>query len=251
MKTSHYPLRQKLALTLPLFLAAVLTACAGADSPAGSAAADSSKDKSGSDGSHLIPLELKLPSQAFKGTPKDIPISSYTEPYDPDKKRPPMMVPAGLVNVAPGKTITCSDKNVSAEKLAKLTDGDKEPSEDSIIVLRKGTQYMQMDLGSPHELFAIVIWHAHNAPKVYHDVIVQLADDADFTQNVRPIFNNDQDNSSNTGVGTDREYFEDYQGKLIDAKGAKARFIRFYSKGSTESALNEYSELEVYGRPAQ
>jgi len=160
-------------------------------------------------------------------------------------------VPAGLANVAPGKTITCSDKNVSAEKLAKLTDGDKEPTEDSIIVLRKGTQYMQMDLGSPHELFAIVIWHAHNAPKVYHDVIVQLADDAEFTQNVRPIFNNDQDNSSNTGVGTDREYFEDYQGKLIDAKGAKARYIRFYSKGSTESALNEYSELEVYGRPAQ
>jgi len=37
----------------------------------------------------------------------------------------------------------------------------------------------------------------------------------------------------------------------FDAKGAKARYIRFYSKGSTESALNEYTELEVYGRPAK
>jgi hypothetical protein len=44
---------------------------------------------------------------------------------------------------------------------------------------------------------------------------------------------------------------EVYEGKLINAKGVKARFIRFYSKGSTESALNEYTELEVYGRPAK
>jgi len=87
--------------------------------------------------------------------------------------------------------------------------------------------------------------------KVYHDVIVQVADDPDFIENVRTIFNNDQDNTSGLGVGTDREYFECYEGKLINAKGAKARYIRFYSKGSTESALNEYTELEVYGRPAK
>ena len=42
-----------------------------------------------------------------------------------------------------------------------------------------------------------------------------------------------------------------FEGKLIDAKGARARFLRFYSKGSTESALNEYTEIEVYGRPAK
>jgi len=68
---------------------------------------------------------------------------------------------------------------------------------------------------------------------------------------VKTIFNNDQDNSSGLGVGTDREFFETHEGKLIDAKGVKAQFIRFYSKGSTESALNEYTEIEVYGRPAK
>ncbi|MCX6913442.1 MAG: hypothetical protein NT167_10410, partial [Verrucomicrobia bacterium] len=85
----------------------------------------------------------------------------------------------------------------------------------------------------------------------YHDVIVQVADDADFIENVRTLFNNDQDNTSGLGVGTDREYFEAYEGKLINAKGTKARYIRFYSKGSTESALNEYTEMEVYGRPVK
>jgi hypothetical protein len=110
---------------------------------------------------------------------------------------------------------------------------------------------VQLDVGSPSEVFALVIWHAHNTAKVYHDVLVQVADDPGFNENVRTLFNNDQDNTSGLGAGTDREYFETHEGKLINAKGVNARYIRFYSKGSTESALNEYTELEVYGRPAK
>jgi hypothetical protein len=198
----------------------------------------------------MVPLEIKLPPPAFKGTPKDIQLSDYVEPLS-DKPRAPMMVPPGLKNLAPTAKITSSDANATPETLAKIVDGDKEASDQSIIFLRKSTQYVQMDLGSPSEIFAIVIWHAHNTAKVYRDVIVQFADDAAFTQNVRIVFNNDQDNSSKLGVGKDREYFETNEGKLINAKGEKAQFIRFYSKGSTESALNEYTEIEVYGRPAK
>jgi len=197
-----------------------------------------------------VPLKIELPAPAFKGTPKDIQLSSYVEPLS-DKPRPLMMVPPGLKNIAKDAKITCSDKNAISDMLAKINDGNKEASEESIIYLRKGTQWVQMDFGSPQEIFAIVIWHAHNSAKVYHDVVVQVADDQDFIQNVRTIFNNDQDNTSGLGVGTDREYFETNEGKLIDAKGIKARYLRCYSKGSTESALNEYTEIEVYGRPAK
>ena len=214
-----------------------------------SPAADAPKDQPATSGD-MVPLAIKLPAAAFKGTPKDMALGPNVEPLS-DKPRPPMMVPAGLKNVAPGSKITCSDKNVPADSLAELNDGDKDASDQSIIFLRKGTQWVQLDLGSPQEMFALVIWHAHNTPKVYHDVVVQVADDADFVENVRTIFNNDADNTSGLGVGTDREYFETYEGKLINAKGIKARYIRFYSKGSTESALNEYTELEVYGRPAK
>ncbi len=198
----------------------------------------------------LVPLELKLPAPGFKGTPKDIQLSSYVEPLS-DKPRPPMLVPAGLKNIAPTAKLSCSDKNATAENLAKVVDGDKEANEQSVIYLRKGTQYIQMDFGSPQQIFAVVIWHAHLAAKVYHDVVVQVADDPDFINGVKTIFNNDQDNSSGLGVGTDREFFETHEGKLIDTKGVKARYMRFYSKGSTESAMNEYTEIEVYGRPAQ
>ena len=111
--------------------------------------------------------------------------------------------------------------------------------------------WWEVDLGSEQEIYAIVIWHAHNSAKVYHAVVVQGADDQDFIQNVKTIYNNDQENKAGLGVGTDREYFETNEGRLIDAKGVKARYLRFYSKGSTESALNEYTEVEVYARPAK
>jgi hypothetical protein len=198
----------------------------------------------------LVPLILDLPTPAFKCTPKDLKLGPNVEPLS-DKPRAPMMVPSGLANIAPGSTVTCSDKNVPADNLAKLTDGDKEASDQSITFLRKGTQWVQMDFGSPQELFALVIWHAHNMAKVYHDVIVRVADDPDFIENVRTVFNNDVDNSSGLGFGTSREYVETCEGKLINAKGVKARFVRFYSNGSTESALNEYTEIEVYGRQAK
>jgi hypothetical protein len=61
---------------------------------------------------------------------------------------------------------------------------------------------------------------------------VQLADDADFTANVRPAFNNDWDNSSGPGIGTDKGYFENYEGKLIDAKGQVVCYLRLYIEGA-------------------
>jgi hypothetical protein len=199
------------------------------------------------DAKGLVPLELKLPSPGFKGTPKDIQLSAYVEPLS-DKPRAPMMVPAGLSNLAPGKKLTSSDKNATGDTLAKVIDGDKDASDQSIIFLRKGTQWVQIDLGAPKEVFAVVLWHAHNSAKVYHDVVLQASDDPDFVKDVKVLYNNDQDNTSGLGVGTDREYFETHEGRLINTKGIKAQYLRFYSKGSTESALNEYTELEVYGR---
>ena len=236
-------------LTFCLALAGVLSCSPAADRPT-PLALNTPTNIASTASAALVPLILKLPDAAFKGTPPELKVEPNVEPYS-DKDRPPMLVPAGLKNIALGAKLTASDTNAAPESLIKITDGDKEAGEQSVIYFRKGTQWAQMDFGSPQEIFAIVIWHAHNTAKVYHDVIVQAADNADFTQGVKTLFNNDQDNSSKLGVGTDREYFETRQGKLINANGTRARFLRFYSKGSTESALNEYTEIEVYGRPAK
>jgi hypothetical protein len=225
---------------LPLnCLGVVSVAAAENPSPAPAAAA-----------SDLVPLVLDLPKPAFVGTPPvDLPTNGLIEPYDPKKPRSAMLVPRGLKNLALGSKLSCSDTNASTETLKKIIDEDKDPYDESIIFLKRGTQWVQIDLGSPRELYAVVIWHAHNILKVYHDVIVQASDDPEFKQSVRTLFNNDQDNSSGLGIGTDREYFETCEGKLINAKGLKARYLRFYSRGSTNGGLNEYTEIEVYGRP--
>jgi hypothetical protein len=159
------------------------------------------------------------------------------------------MVPPGLKNLAPGSKITCSDTNASPEVLARLVDGNKESVDTALVSLRKGPQFVQFDLGATDELFAIVIWHAFDTLKVYHAVVVQVADDPTFTTNVRTLFNDDTADKCGRGAGTDREYFETNEGKLINANGARARCVRVYSRGSTDSALNEYTEVEIYGRP--
>jgi hypothetical protein len=198
----------------------------------------------------LVPLKLKLPAPAFVGTPGDTVAPPDVE-KPTGKPRPPLMVPPGLSNVALGKPVTSSATNTLPEKLAKITDGDKEADESSIVLLRRGVQWVQIDLGSPQEIYAIVVWHAHDTCKVYHGVVVQLADNAAFTENVRTVFNNDRENGDGLGAGTNREYFETYEGKLIAVPGAKARYVRLYSRGSTASRMNEYTEVEVYGRPAK
>jgi hypothetical protein len=198
----------------------------------------------------MVPLILDLPAPAFKSPPKYPKLGPNVEPF-PDKPRPPMMVPSGLRNIASYSKVTCSDTNVSADSLAKLTDGDKEAADQSIIFLRKGKQWVQLEFDRQQQFFAIVIWHAHNMAKVYHNVIVRVSNDPDFRQSARPIYNNDADSTFDLGHGKDREYVETCEGKLINARGVKGRYIRFYSNGSTESALNEYTEIEVYGRPAK
>jgi hypothetical protein len=196
----------------------------------------------------LVPLILKLPAPAFVGTPSDAPLDTTVEKPS-GKPRPPLMVPPGVSNVALHKPVTTSDTNQLAENLVKITDGDKEAGEQSVVLLHKGPQWVQIDLGSPYEIYAIVIWHGHDEPKVYHAVVAQVADDAAFTQNVRTLFSNDQKNLDKLGTGGSREYFETNEGKLIEGNGTVARYVRLYSDGSTVSRLNEYTEIEVHGRP--
>jgi hypothetical protein len=111
-------------------------------------------------------------------------------------------------------------------------------------------QWVQIDLEEPTAIYAIYVWHYFREARSYSDVIVQVADDAQFTRNVQTIYNNDQDNSAKKGIGKDRAYIETYLGRLIDAKGVKGRYVRLYSGGNTANDLNHYVEVEIFGKPA-
>ena len=208
----------------------------------------------GTSGQKLVPLEIKLPRPLFQGTPKNIKAAATLEKYS-EKPRPPFNAPEGTKNLSLGKKVTSSDMQPIVGELNLVTDGDKEGSDGSFVELGPDKQWVQIDLGAPANIYAIVIWHFHAEGRVYHDVVVQVADDPDFIDSVKTIFNNDFDNSSGLGVGKQLEFIDDYRGKLIDAKTAKGepakgRYVRLYSRGNTSNDLNHYVEVEVLGTPA-
>jgi hypothetical protein len=199
----------------------------------------------------MMPLPLTLPKPAFVGTPHDIPVGSTVDAV-PAKPRTLPKVPKGTVNLALHKKVTSNAAPFSGS-LDLITDGNKEATEDSAVLLKTRLQWVQIDLGATSPLYDIVVWHYHGQPIVFHDVVVQVSNDKNFIDGVTTLFNNDQENAAGLGIGKDREYFESNQGKLIDARGVSARYVRLYSKGSTfsEDKLNRYTEVEVYGLPAK
>lgn len=191
-------------------------------------------------------LKLKLPKPAYIGTPKAMPPGT-TALKPTGKPRPPFMVPKGVKNLAKGKPVTASDNDPTIGKLSMVTDGDKEGQESSLVELGPGKQWVQIDLGKQSDIYAIVVWHRHDSPRIYKSVVAQISDDPDFINNVQTVYNNDHENQAGLGVGKNRQYFESYEGFLIPVNDAKGRYVRLYSKGSTDDDMNHYTEVEVYG----
>ena len=213
----------------------------------GLALAAEKKDEQKPSGGDLAPIKIELPKPLFAGTPKVLPPGTTVE-KPTGKPRPAFMAPKGVEIVSTKKPVTSSDENPVNGKIEMVADGNKEGADGNWVELATGLQWVQVDLQKPVEIYAILLWHYHAEPRVYHDVVVQVADDADFIENVRTVFNNDQDNSAGLGLGKDNEYFETNEGKLVDVKGAKARYVRCYSKGSTNDDQNHYIEVEVWGK---
>ncbi|MGD2094320.1 MAG: hypothetical protein PVH77_04850 [Phycisphaerales bacterium] len=254
MKKDFNSIMKVCVLALLVMLLCFVPACKKSSPEASSESSEnetsmkmSAGDNPGS--SKLVPIEIELPKPMFVGTPQDTTVPNLEKPLG--KARAPFLAPAGTTNVALGKPITGSDEEPIIGELDYITDGDKEAADGCYVELGPLLQYVTIDLEGMYEIYAIVIWHYHKQAVVYFDVVVQVADDPDFISNVRTLFNNDIDNSAGLGVGTDMHYTETNEGKLIDAKGVKARYVRLYSNGNTGNDLNHYIEVAVYGKPVE
>lgn len=196
-----------------------------------------------------VPLQVEYPRPLFAGTPRPIQLSNLEPPLV--GPRPDFMVPAGTALLSRDKAVTSSDDFPVIGELSYITDGDKTGIDGTYVELGPDTQWVQIDLGASHKLAAIVIWHFHSQARVYHDVVVQLSDDPEFKNRVTTVFNNDDDNSSKLGKGADLSYVETNHGRIVDAKGTTARYVRLYSNGNTSDELNHYCEVEVFGQKAK
>ena len=196
----------------------------------------------------LEPLPLSLPKPLFEGTPQNLKVPNLEKPTG--KMRPAFLAPSGTTNVARGKPVSSSAAEASVGELEMLTDGEKSGQDGTYVELPPGVQSVTIDLQDKFTIYAIVLWHFHKQARVYLDVIVQVADDPDFLTNVRTLFNNDRDNAAGLGAGKDLNYVETAEGRLIDARGVIARYVRLWSNGNNINALNHYVEVEVYGKQA-
>lgn len=197
-----------------------------------------------------VPLETELPEPKFQGTPKPMGEIPNLEPPRVGK-REPLMVPEGTENLAAGKPVTSSDPWPIIGDLEYVTDGDKEAAEGYYVELGPGVQWVQIDLEQQASIYAIWLWHYHSEPRVYSDVIIQVSDDPEFKKDVKTVLNNDHDNSSKMGEGKDLAWIESFEGRRIDLDGVKGRYVRLYSNGSTSNRMNHYTEVEVFGLPAE
>ena len=194
-------------------------------------------------------LKLKLPKPMFIGTPRNI--TSPNLEKITGKPRGPIFAPVGTNLVSLNKPVTSSDMQPVIGEVSFVTDGEKSGEDGYFVELGPGKQWVQIDLKAAYNLWAILVWHYHSQARVYRDVVVQVSDDKDFVTGVTTLFNNDHNNSSGLGVGKDKEYIETYEGKFIDPRGIKARYVRLWSNGNTSNDMNHYVEVEVYGTPAK
>lgn len=195
----------------------------------------------------LEPLPIVLPKPLFEGTPEPVNVPNLEKPLG--KPRPPFLAPAGTANVALHKLVISSDPNPLIGNLDMITDGNRAGVDGTFVELKAGVQTVTIDLESPHTIYAILVWHYLKEARSYKGVAVQVADDPDFIANVRMVFNNDNDNSCGFGIGADRRYVETAEGKLIDAKGVEARYVRLASNGSDRTRGSHYVEVEIFGKP--
>ena len=231
--------KQHIASTVFAIAALALAACGKKPSQASTDVGASSAPTSG------VPLSTELPPELIEGTPKPMDVPNLVQA---PAKAPELLVPEGTTLISQGKPVTGSEESPLIGELSMVTDGDKQAGEGYYVELSSGTQWVQIDLGQSAEVAAVWVWHFHSQKRAYNDVVIQVSDDADFKTGVSTIYNNDYDDSSKLGKGSDSPYVESRFGMLVDAKGAKGRYVRLHSQGNTSDEMNHYIEVEVYGK---
>jgi hypothetical protein len=223
----------------------------GATPPAATAPAAAGAPAAAAPAGDMETITPKFPKPAFQGTP--IPPGTLPPNFDTTKEpKKSFDAPKGTANLALGKTVTSSDKDIiipnGPESVKLLTDGDADSADGCFVELMQGPQWVQVDLGESATLYQILVWHFHKQGIIVKAVIAQISDDPEFKTGVTTVYNSDIDNSCGQGAGQDKVWVQTNHGRLIDAKGTKGRYVRLWSNGNDQDDFNRYIEVEVYGK---
>lgn len=202
----------------------------------------------------MVCLVLAATIPAVFAGKQNVPTGPHIAAMNAVTNAPAVLAPKGCLNLALFLTVNSGPSAPSYNgALNRITDGNKESDDTSVVLLRSNTHWIQIDLGQPCELYAIAVWHKfHNQMEmdVARGVVVQVADNPEFSGNVRTLFNNDYDNLNGLGAGSDQEYYETRFGKVIHGLGVQGRYVRLYCRGFHQSKQSAYLEVEVWGVPS-
>jgi hypothetical protein len=191
-----------------------------------------------------VALTIDFPPELIEGTPKAMSVPNLVQAPD---KAPQFLVPAGTTLLSKAKKVTSSDDNPIIGSLDLITDGDKQAGEGYFVELLEGPHWVQIDLEKSAAVHGVWIWHYHSQKRAYKGVVVQISDDPTFKTGVTTVYNNDYEDASKLGKGSDNPYVESRFGLIVDGKGTQGRYVRLYSNGNTSNEMNHYIEVEVYG----
>jgi hypothetical protein len=200
--------------------------------------------RQGEESEQLVEIAPEFPEPTFHGTPLDIRLPNLEPARSP---RLHFTAPASVHLISRDAMVTASDPQPLIGGLAMITDGNKTGDDEHFVELSPGHQWVQIDLGQSHEIFAVTLWHYHQRMRAYRDIVIETSQDPSFSSSTATIFNNDHDNSLGLGAGDDPAYIETHHGRIIDFDALTARYIRLHSNGNTTDELNHYTEVEVYG----
>lgn len=165
-------------------------------------------------------------------------------------------VPQNWTNIALRKTVTASSESFMSD-LSGITDGITAfDITNAVLLVESAAAYVpwvQINLDEEKPIFAVRIWHRYEPgfKFCFRDVVVQLFD-PDTRTPPKTLFNNDYDNTSELGQGTDRPYVESASGKLILlSEPATGRYVRVYTGNNCWGSDGSYfAEVQVFG-PAE
>lgn len=180
-----------------------------------------------------IPIPISIPASTTTSSALEVPQTPESNPLDV----------AGLTELAKGKSV----KGSSAIKNAnRITDGNYADSA-QYASMAEGTQWIQIDLGQTASLKSAKMWHYFDDARSYKSVVLQVSNDVTFKTDVTTVYNNDSANTLGQGVGSDKAYAEDSNGKVFSFDPVQGRYVRIWSSGSDVNGWNHYVEVQVFG----
>ena len=90
----------------------------------------------------------------------------------------------------------------------RLFDGVIDSASPNYVSVGDHRRFIVIDLGDTYMVDGLNVWRYYRDVRQYHDVVYQLSTVSNFNSDVTTVFNNDANNSTGQGTGSDPEYRE-------------------------------------------